>query len=58
VRAKIDTHFGGPITRKTRPQNLRVSVTGVGFFDPIHGQEGVATNGIELHPILDIVFNP
>jgi len=58
VRAKIDAHFGGPITRKTLPQNLRVSVTGVGFFDRIHGQEGVATNGIELHPMLEIVFNP
>jgi hypothetical protein len=27
-------------------------VTGVAFFDPIHGQDGVAPNGIELHPIL------
>ena len=58
VRSKIEAHFGGPILRKTRPQNLRVSVTGIGFFDRKHGQEGVATNGIELHPILEIVFNP
>ncbi len=29
---------------------------GVGFFDFIHGQTGVAPNGIELHPILDITF--
>jgi hypothetical protein len=58
VREKIDAHFGGPIMRRIRPQNLRVSVTGVGFFDRIHGQTGVATNGIELHPILEIVFNP
>ena len=27
-------------------------VTGVGFFDFIHGQTGVAPNGIELHPVL------
>jgi hypothetical protein len=27
-------------------------ITGVGFFDRIHGQAGVAPNGIELHPAL------
>lgn len=27
-------------------------ITGVGFFDTIHGQHGVAPNGIELHPAL------
>ena len=53
VRAKIEAHFGGPITQKTPLQNLRVAVMGVGFFDSLHGQEGMATNGIELHPILD-----
>ena len=26
--------------------------TGVGFFDRIHGQTGVAPNGIELHPVV------
>jgi len=32
-----------------------VEVVGVGFFDRVHGQTGVATtNGIELHPILSI----
>jgi hypothetical protein len=35
-----------------------VRVTGVGFFDRPHGQTGRATNGIELHPILKIEFNP
>jgi hypothetical protein len=25
---------------------------GVGFFDYLHGQSGVAPNGIELHPLL------
>jgi hypothetical protein len=28
------------------------TMTGVGFFDKIHGQKGRAPNGIELHPIL------
>jgi hypothetical protein len=32
------------------------TVTGVGFFDFIHGQIGVSPNGIELHPVVAIVF--
>ena len=28
------------------------TVVGVGFFDSVHGQPGVAPNGIELHPVL------
>lgn len=39
-----------------QPANVPVTVTGVGFFDTIHGQTGVAPNGIELHPVLDIQF--
>jgi len=33
-----------------------VTITGVGFFDFLHGQTGVAPNGIELHAVLDIQF--
>ncbi len=33
---------------------IRVRVTGVLFFDRIHGQDGVAPNGVELHPVIDI----
>jgi hypothetical protein len=29
------------------------TISGVGFFDQIHGQTGVAPNGIELHPVVD-----
>ena len=38
----------------SRPVTLggTATLTGVGFFDPIHGQSGVALNGIELHPVL------
>lgn len=33
----------------------RARITGVGFFDKVHGQTGAAPlNGIELHPILKI----
>ena len=35
---------------------LTVVVTGVGFFDFLHGQTGVAENGIELHPVLKFDF--
>lgn len=33
-----------------------VTLVGVAFFDRIHGQAGVAPNGIELHPVLSLVF--
>jgi hypothetical protein len=55
VRKDIDAKLG-KIKGKKKP-NIPVTVTGIGFYDPIHGQEGVAPNGIELHPILEIKFN-
>ena len=33
-----------------------VSMTGVGYMDSLHGQPGVAPNGMEIHPILAICF--
>jgi hypothetical protein len=30
----------------------RATIEGVGFFDEVHGQRGVAPNGVELHPVL------
>lgn len=33
-----------------------VTLVGVGFFDKLHGQRGLAPNGIELHPVLDICW--
>jgi hypothetical protein len=32
----------------------RATISGVGFFDEIHGQKGVAPNGIELHPAVGL----
>ena len=55
VRQEIADQLGA-ITRKRHP-NIPVTVTGVAFFDKLHGQEGVAPNGIELHPILNISFH-
>src|SRR5262249_5665140 len=45
-------------TTSFQTANIPVQVTGVGMFDFLHGQTGVAPNGIELHPVLNIVFNP
>lgn len=56
VRAALDQAFKGPITKPIKTRKL-VTVTGVGFFDHIHGQTGVAPNGIELHPILQVVMH-
>jgi hypothetical protein len=39
--------------RFTRLQGA-ATITGVGFFDEVHGQAGVAPNGIELHPVLRV----
>jgi hypothetical protein len=30
----------------------KVVVSGVGFWDELHGQTGVAPNGMELYPVL------
>lgn len=37
--------------------SVPVTVTGIGFFDFVHGQAGVAPNGVELHPVLAIDFS-
>lgn len=34
------------------PKPIPVQLVGVLFFDKIHGQAGVAPNGVELHPLL------
>ncbi len=43
----------GPISSSSFTDlNGKVRISGVGFWDEIHGQTGVAPNGIELHPVL------
>ena len=60
VRTMLDQTL--QLDRVFSAENLRselsmpVTVTGVAFFDTLHRQEGVAPNGIELHPILMINF--
>lgn len=69
TRAAFDGKFGKELTSLRRLTytltdgvamvskiSVPVSLTGVGFFDKLHGQTGVAPNGIELHPVLSITF--
>ena len=56
ARSEFDATYSA--TTSFHTVNIPVEVRGVGFFDFPHGQTGVAPNAIELHPVLDIVFNP
>jgi hypothetical protein len=60
ARAKFRHLVHSPMTTHyAQPRNpIRVRVTGVVFFDRVHGQIGVAPNGVELHPVLDIEAVP
>jgi len=52
VRQEVEARFKpGPAYTRV---NERVRVTGIGFFNRVHGQSGVAPNGIELTPVLGI----
>lgn len=48
--------FGQPSASHFTTISGTVVITGVGFFDFLHGQTGVAPNGIELHPALSIAL--
>lgn len=55
LRQDLSLRFGPPTPRFHQlPRNTRVVVTGVGFFDFLHGQSGMASNGLELHPVLHL----
>ena len=56
ARSEFNARFTPTTSFQTA--NIPVKVTGVGMFDFLHGQTGVAPNGIELHAVLDIIFNP
>jgi len=58
LQAQFEKDFGHATAKfKTLPKPVPVDVVGVGFFDFIHGQTGVAPNGFELHPVLAIGRN-
>ncbi len=54
ARSEFDARY--TVTSSFQTANVPVTVTGVGFFDFLHGQTGVAPNGIELHAVLDVQF--
>ena len=54
ARAEFDAKLTATSTYKT--VTAPVAIKGVGFWDFLHGQTGVAPNGIEVHPVLDIQF--
>ena len=56
ARAAFDSRLTA--TGSFQTANVSVRVVGVGFFDFAHGQRGAAPNVFELHPILDITFEP
>ncbi len=55
ARAAFVAAFGVPPSHRFMPLAGIAQITGVGFFDVIHAQRGVAPNGTELHPVLRFV---
>lgn len=56
ARIAFDARLAASSRYKTTKIHARV--TGIGFFDSSSGLADVAPNAIELHPVLDIVFEP
>ncbi len=52
ARKEFDSAFH-PTNRFVR-RSAHLKITGIGFFDFMHGQSGVAGNGIEMHPVIKI----
>jgi hypothetical protein len=52
ARAAFVRSCGHPSSSSFTRLRGTATITGVGFFDYVHGQTGVAPNGIELHPVL------
>ena len=58
ARQAFDDELSAGTSFKSPKPAIPVQITGVGFFDKLHGQRGLAPNGIEIHPVLDIQFGP
>jgi len=54
ARSEVDAAYA--VTTTPIYPAATVTVRGVGFFDYPHGQNGVAPNAIELHPVLEVCF--
>jgi hypothetical protein len=51
ARAALVSSCGQPTSSFARLEGM-ATISGVGFFDALHGQTGFAPNGIELHPVV------
>jgi len=58
ARNAIIAQFGLPPSDRFLALGGTANFTGVGFFDVVHDQRGVAPNGIELHPVLGLTITP
>ena len=58
VRTAVEAQFPTAAGGGREHASVAVTVTGVAFFDRLHGQDGVAPNGIELHPVLSFEPTP
>jgi len=54
VREWFNNNFHS--TKSFKSTKKKVKLTGVGYFDYLHGQRGMAPNGREIHPVLSIEF--
>lgn len=53
LQASWQARFGKAIPKfKPVAGHIKVEITGIGFFDFLHGQTGVAPNGFELHRVI------
>src|SRR5207249_12175886 len=57
-RLQFDARLTASSSFKEPMPPIPVQITGVGFLDKLLRQRGLAPNGIELHPVLDIQFDP
>jgi hypothetical protein len=44
-------------TQSFKNTHKKVKLTGVGFFDYLHGQRGMSDNGREIHPVLKMEYS-
>ena len=56
--ARADFEASFTVSTSFKPTNTPIHLVGIGFFDYIHGQTGVAPNGIEIHPVLSVQVGP
>jgi len=58
ARARLVAVAGGDLTEGTLRALVgrRVTLEGVAFYDRLHGQTGAPKNGVELHPLLRVIF--